>query len=89
MRVGWLGLGAMGAPMAGCLARAGHPVVAYDIVPGRAAALAADGYRLRRASPGPSGTRNSSRSWSPPRIRWTRSSSGQAARPQPWRPGWS
>ncbi|HEY8042719.1 MAG TPA: NAD(P)-dependent oxidoreductase [Streptosporangiaceae bacterium] len=43
MRVGWLGLGAMGAPMAGCLARAGYPVVAYDIVPGRAAALAADG----------------------------------------------
>jgi 3-hydroxyisobutyrate dehydrogenase len=43
MRVGWLGLGAMGAPMAGCLARAGHAVVAYDIVPGRAAALAADG----------------------------------------------
>ena len=43
MRVGWLGLGAMGAPMAGCVARAGHVVVAYDIVPGRAAALAADG----------------------------------------------
>jgi 3-hydroxyisobutyrate dehydrogenase/putative dehydrogenase len=43
MRVGWLGLGAMGAPMAGCLARAGHSVVAYDIAPGRAAALAGDG----------------------------------------------
>ena len=43
MRVGWLGLGAMGTPMAGCLARAGHPVVAYDVVPGRAAALGADG----------------------------------------------
>jgi 3-hydroxyisobutyrate dehydrogenase len=43
MRVGWLGLGAMGAPMAGCLARAGNSVVAYDIVPGRAGALAADG----------------------------------------------
>ena len=45
MRVGWLGLGAMGAPMAGCVARAGHPVMAYDIVPGRAAALAAGGVR--------------------------------------------
>jgi 3-hydroxyisobutyrate dehydrogenase/putative dehydrogenase len=45
MRVGWLGLGAMGTPMAGCLARAGHSVMAYDIVPGRAAALAADGVR--------------------------------------------
>src|ERR1700733_15826154 len=43
MRVGWLGLGARGASLAGCLARAGNAVVAYDIVPGRAAALAADG----------------------------------------------
>ena len=43
MRVGWLGLGAMGAPMAGCVARAGHLVTAYDIAAGRAAALAADG----------------------------------------------
>ena len=43
MRVGWLGLGAMGAPMAGCVARAGHAVVAYDVAPGRVAALAADG----------------------------------------------
>ena len=88
MRVGWLGLGAMGAPMAGCLARAGHAVVAYDIVPGRAAALAAGrgagrGQHHRRRS----GTRNSPRSWSPPRTRWTRSSSGQAARPPPWRAG--
>jgi len=43
MRVGWLGLGAMGAPMAGCVARAGHLVTAYDIAAGRAAALAAGG----------------------------------------------
>jgi 3-hydroxyisobutyrate dehydrogenase len=35
MRVGWLGLGAMGAPMAACLAQAGHPVAAYDVMPGR------------------------------------------------------
>ena len=47
MRFGWLGLGAMGAPMAGCLARAGHPVAAYDIAPGRAAALA--GYGVQAA----------------------------------------
>ncbi len=52
MRVGWLGLGAMGAPMAGCLARAGHPVVAYDIAAGRAAALAADGVRTADSIPG-------------------------------------
>ncbi len=36
MRVGWLGLGAMGAPMAACLVAAGHSVAAYDVVPGRA-----------------------------------------------------
>ena len=35
MRVGWLGLGAMGAPMAARLVAAGHPVTAYDVVPGR------------------------------------------------------
>ena len=35
MRVGWLGLGAMGAPMAACLVAAGHSVTAYDVVPGR------------------------------------------------------
>ncbi len=45
MRVGWLGLGAMGAPMAGGVARAGHAVTAYDIAAGRAAALGGDGVR--------------------------------------------
>jgi hypothetical protein len=45
MRVGWIGLGAMGAPMAACLARSGHSVTGYDIVPGRATALAPDGVR--------------------------------------------
>jgi len=43
MRIGWLGTGAMGAPMAARAARSGHSVRAYDIVPERAAALAADG----------------------------------------------
>ena len=33
-RVGWIGLGAMGFPMAGCVARAGFDVSAYDIDPG-------------------------------------------------------
>ncbi len=42
-RLGWLGLGAMGSPMAGCLARAGFDVSAYDIDPARVEALAADG----------------------------------------------
>jgi 3-hydroxyisobutyrate dehydrogenase len=45
MRIGWLGLGAMGGPMAACLARAGHQVHGYDVVPERAAALAVAGVR--------------------------------------------
>ena len=44
-RVGWIGLGAMGAPMAACVARAGHDTRAYDIDPTRAQALAADGVK--------------------------------------------
>jgi 3-hydroxyisobutyrate dehydrogenase len=43
MRVGWLGLGAMGAPMAACLARAGHDVHGYDVAAERAAAAAGEG----------------------------------------------
>jgi 3-hydroxyisobutyrate dehydrogenase/putative dehydrogenase len=42
-RVGWIGLGAMGAPMAACVARAGHAIVAFDIDSSRAQALAGDG----------------------------------------------
>ena len=34
MQVGWLGLGAMGAPMAARAARAGHVVRGYDVLPG-------------------------------------------------------
>ena len=34
-RVGWIGLGAMGAPMAACAARAGHELRAFDIDPER------------------------------------------------------
>jgi 3-hydroxyisobutyrate dehydrogenase len=39
-RVGWVGLGAMGLPMARCVVRAGYEMTAYDIDPGRAASLA-------------------------------------------------
>jgi 3-hydroxyisobutyrate dehydrogenase len=42
-RVGWVGLGAMGLPMARTVARQGHKVTAYDIDPARAELLAADG----------------------------------------------
>ncbi|MFI5068751.1 MAG: NAD(P)-dependent oxidoreductase [Streptosporangiales bacterium] len=45
MQVGWLGLGAMGGPMAARAARTGHVVRGCDVVPGRAAAPAADGVR--------------------------------------------
>ena len=45
MKVGWLGLGAMGAPMAARTARAGHVVRGYDVAPGRAVSLAEDGVR--------------------------------------------
>ena len=44
-RVGWIGLGAMGSPMAACVARAAFDTTAYDIDPARAAALAAHGVR--------------------------------------------
>jgi len=44
-RVGWIGLGAMGSPMAACVARTGFDVTAYDIEPARAESLAADGVK--------------------------------------------
>jgi 3-hydroxyisobutyrate dehydrogenase len=43
LQVGWIGLGAIGAPMAACVARAGHEIAAFDIDPGRAEQLAGDG----------------------------------------------
>jgi 3-hydroxyisobutyrate dehydrogenase len=43
--VGWIGLGAMGSPMASFVATAGHTVTAFDIDPQKAAALADDGVR--------------------------------------------
>src|SRR4051794_20688037 len=44
-RVGWVGLGAMGLPMARRVARAGHQVTAYDIDPARVASLSPDGMK--------------------------------------------
>lgn len=44
-QVGWVGLGAMGLPMARSVARDGHEITAYDIDPARAASLAADGVK--------------------------------------------
>ena len=43
--VGWIGLGAMGSPMASFVAKAGHAVTAFDIDPQRAVALAGDGVK--------------------------------------------
>ena len=44
-KVGWIGLGAMGSPMAAFVAKAGHPVTAFDIDPQKAVALADDGVK--------------------------------------------
>jgi 3-hydroxyisobutyrate dehydrogenase len=38
--IGWIGLGAMGGPMAQCVAAAGYPVTAYDVSLERARSLA-------------------------------------------------
>ena len=43
LRIGWIGLGAMGAPMAACAAGAGFDVVAYDVDAERGAAIALQG----------------------------------------------
>jgi 3-hydroxyisobutyrate dehydrogenase len=42
-RIGFVGLGTMGAAMAGHLARSGHPLTVWNRTPGRAAALIAEG----------------------------------------------
>jgi 3-hydroxyisobutyrate dehydrogenase len=42
MNVVFVGVGAMGAPMAACIARAGHAVTVYDRAHGQAAKVAAD-----------------------------------------------
>jgi 3-hydroxyisobutyrate dehydrogenase len=42
-RVGWIGLGAMGGPMAAVVARAGHAVKAFDTNPDAVAEAARDG----------------------------------------------
>ena len=51
-RVAFIGLGVMGNPMAGHLARAGHPVTVYNRSPAKAAAWVAEhpGLSARSAS---------------------------------------
>jgi 3-hydroxyisobutyrate dehydrogenase len=44
-RVGWVGAGAMGTPMAACVARSGIDVIAYDIDHERLKVLAGSGVR--------------------------------------------
>lgn len=43
VRIGFIGLGNMGAPMAACLARAGHQVTGFDLSPAALDGLAASG----------------------------------------------
>ncbi|MBX3374108.1 MAG: NAD(P)-dependent oxidoreductase [Phycisphaeraceae bacterium] len=45
LRIGWIGTGVMGAPMAGHLLRAGHAVTVFTRTPGRAEALLEAGAR--------------------------------------------
>src|SRR5438270_1141823 len=45
MRLGFVGTGTMGAPMAGCLIDAGHQLMVYDVRPDATAALCARGAR--------------------------------------------
>jgi len=48
-RIGWIGIGRMGAVMAQRLARAGYPVTAYNRTRAKAEALGADGVRIAGA----------------------------------------
>jgi 3-hydroxyisobutyrate dehydrogenase-like beta-hydroxyacid dehydrogenase len=43
MRIGFVGTGTMGGPIAGCLMAAGHDLAVYDVRPEAAQALAAEG----------------------------------------------
>jgi len=43
MRIGFVGTGTMGTPIAGCLVAAGHQLTVYDIRPEATAALAGQG----------------------------------------------
>jgi 3-hydroxyisobutyrate dehydrogenase/putative dehydrogenase len=42
-RVGWIGVGAMGGPMAECVAQAGYDIKVFDVDAARAAALSSSG----------------------------------------------
>ena len=55
MRVGFVGLGIMGKPMARNLIKAGHELVVYDVAPQPAAELAASGATARSVCPGRGG----------------------------------
>ena len=45
MRLGFVGTGTMGAPMAACLLDAGHELAVYDVRPAATAALVQRGAR--------------------------------------------
>lgn len=55
MRIGFVGLGAMGSAIARNLVRAGHDVTAYNRSPGPAAALARDGAKVAETPSGVGG----------------------------------
>ena len=49
MRLGFVGTGTMGAPMAACLIDAGHELAVYDVRPAATAALATRGARVAQS----------------------------------------
>ena len=49
MRLGFVGTGTMGAPMAACLIEAGHELAVYDVRPAATAALATRGARVAQS----------------------------------------
>ncbi len=52
MRIGFIGTGTMGTPIAGCLVAAGHRVTVYDIRPEATAALAGQGAAVANSPEG-------------------------------------
>ncbi len=48
--IGFIGLGNMGAPMAGNLVKAGHRVIGFDLVPGAVEALVAKGGQAAKSA---------------------------------------
>ena len=78
-RIGFIGLGIMGKPMAGHLIKAGHPVCVYDIAKGPVEEFACSGRDRLREFQGSGGKVG-------PRIPHASRHAGRGS--CPFRPGW-